>query len=75
MQKAYVIGADSASYSNQISCDYEICNTMDMAVKSAFRDAKKGDTILLAPAAASFDQFSSFEERGETFESEVIKLM
>ena len=75
VQKAYVIGADSAGYSNQISCDYEICNTMDMAVKSAFRDAKKGDTILLAPAAASFDQFSSFEERGETFESEVIKLM
>ena len=75
VQKAYVIGADSAGYSNQISCDYEICNTMDIAVKSAFRDAKKGDTILLAPAAASFDQFSSFEERGETFESEVIKLM
>ena len=41
VQKAYVIGADSAGYSNQISCDYEICNTMDMAVKSAFRDAKK----------------------------------
>ena len=41
VQKAYVIGADSKSYSNQISCDYEICNTMDMAVKSAFRDAKK----------------------------------
>jgi len=74
VQKAYVIGADSESYSNQISCDHEICKTMDVAVKSAFRDAKKGDTILLAPAAASFDQFSSFEERGEVFEREVIKL-
>jgi UDP-N-acetylmuramoylalanine--D-glutamate ligase len=46
-----------------------------VAVKSAFRDAKKGDTILLAPAAASFDQFSSFEERGQAFELEVNKLM
>jgi UDP-N-acetylmuramoylalanine--D-glutamate ligase len=75
VQKAYVIGADSKSYSNQISCDYEICKTIDVAVKSAFRDAKKGDTILLAPAAASFDQFSSFEERGQAFEVEVNKLM
>ena len=55
--------------------DYEICKTIDVAVKSAFRDAKKGDTILLAPAAASFDQFSSFEERGQAFELEVNKLM
>lgn len=75
VQKAYVIGADSKSYSSQISCDYEICKTIDVAVKSAFRDAKKGDTILLAPAAASFDQFSSFEERGQAFEVEVNKLI
>ena len=32
-------------------------------------------TVLLAPAAASFDQYSSFEERGKAFEHEIKKLM
>ena len=34
---------------------------------TAFRNAESGDTILLAPACSSFDQFSSFEERGNAF--------
>ena len=74
VQKAYVIGADSKGYSNQIICDYEICNTMDVAVKSALEMLKKVHNFA-CPSSASFDQFSSFEERGETFEREVIKLM
>ena len=37
--------------------------------------AKDGETILLAPAAASFDQYSSFEERGKSFEYEIKKLI
>jgi UDP-N-acetylmuramoylalanine--D-glutamate ligase len=48
---------------------------MDKAVKNAFKDAKGGETILLAPAAASFDQYSSFEERGKSFEQEIKKLI
>ena len=48
---------------------------MDIAVKNAFKDAKDGETVLLAPAAASFDQYSSFEERGRDFESEIKKLI
>ena len=75
VKKAYVIGTNSAKFSSQISCEFEICNTMDVAVKKAFSEAKGGETVLLAPAAASFDQYSSFEERGKAFEHEIKKLM
>ena len=44
------------------------------AVLAGFEEAKSGDSILLAPACASFDMFQSFEERGEVFKNEVAKL-
>ena len=75
VEKAYVIGTNAAKFSSQITCEFEICNTMDIAVKKAFNDAKDGETVLLAPAAASFDQYSSFEERGKDFEHEIKKLI
>ena len=74
VEKAYVIGTNAAKFSSQIGCKFEVCNTMDIAVKNAFNDAKDGETVLLAPAAASFDQYSSFEERGRAFECEINKL-
>ncbi len=37
------------------------------AVKLAFREASPGDTVLLSPMCTSFDQFSSYEHRGEAF--------
>ena len=42
------------------------------AVELAIKKAKTGDTILLSPAASSYDEFSSFEERGNSFKSLIL---
>jgi UDP-N-acetylmuramoylalanine--D-glutamate ligase len=41
--------------------------TLEAAVEHAARLAQPGEVVLLSPACASYDQFASFEERGETF--------
>ncbi len=46
--------------------------SMEEAVKIANGKAKKGDIILLSPAATSFDMFKNYEERGETFKRIVL---
>lgn len=50
------------------------CETLDAAVHGAFRGAAAGDVVLLAPACASFDQFRSFEHRGDVFKQIVREL-
>jgi UDP-N-acetylmuramoylalanine--D-glutamate ligase len=45
------------------------CETMERAVAAAAELARRGDTVLLSPACASFDQYRNFEERGDHFAS------
>jgi UDP-N-acetylmuramoylalanine--D-glutamate ligase len=45
----------------------ERAETMERAVARARRIARSGDTVLLSPACASFDQYRNFEERGDHF--------
>lgn len=47
---------------------------MAEAVNAAARLARPGDTVLLAPAAASFDMFESYADRGERFAVAVARL-
>jgi UDP-N-acetylmuramoylalanine--D-glutamate ligase len=46
---------------------YERVETIAGAVEAAAREARPGDVVLLSPACASYDQYESFEQRGEDF--------
>ena len=43
------------------------CETLENAVKRAAEDSQAGETVLLSPASASFDQYRDFEARGDHF--------
>jgi len=51
------------------------CGTLEAAVLHAHSSARSGDTVLLAPACASFDQFENFEHRGREFKRLVNALL
>lgn len=76
VRKAYLIGRSAAEFALGIpDTPQEVCETMARAVSAAVAEAEPGDTILLAPAAASFDQYDNFERRGEDFIAEVAKYL
>lgn len=71
--KAYVIGREAATFAMQLGgVEAEVCTDMETAVAKAVAEAQEGETVLLAPAAASFDQYDSFEKRGDHF-AELVK--
>jgi UDP-N-acetylmuramoylalanine--D-glutamate ligase len=73
---ALLIGSAAAKIASQISGAVEVrqCGTLAEAVEVAHREAAPGDTVLLAPACASFDQFQSYEHRGRVFKELVRAL-
>jgi UDP-N-acetylmuramoylalanine--D-glutamate ligase len=52
----------------------EEAGTLAVAVAHAARDAAAGETVLLSPACASFDQYRNFEDRGDAFRQLVEAL-
>lgn len=55
--------------------DIKIVDTLEQAVPQAYEASESGDVILFSPACASWDQFRTFEERGDKFIEYVDKLM
>ena len=74
--KAYLIGDSASAFAETLGgTAHEICGTLDAALARAQAEAEAGDTILLAPAAASWDQFTSFEARGDAFRALVAPYL
>jgi UDP-N-acetylmuramoylalanine--D-glutamate ligase len=73
---ALLIGAASEKIETQLrgAVAIEHAGTMADAVERAVKIAKPGDTVLLAPACASFDQFENYEHRGRAFKELVREL-
>jgi len=72
-KKVYLIGRCAEqmfqAWSTLVPC--EECGTLECAVIAAVREAQAGETVLLSPGTASFDQFTSYRERGERFTAQV----
>ena len=73
---ALLIGAAAPKIADQIQGAVPLfdAKTLEQAIAHAFSHAQSGDTVLLAPACASFDQFRSYEHRGEVFKQIVNRL-
>jgi UDP-N-acetylmuramoylalanine--D-glutamate ligase len=71
-----LIGEDADNIESQLRGHAEIirASTLQDAVEKGFGSAESGDAVLLAPACASFDMFTSFEERGKVFKDAVRAL-
>jgi UDP-N-acetylmuramoylalanine--D-glutamate ligase len=76
VKTAFVIGRDGPMLANVLRDTMPVvhCTTLDVAVHRASMAARPGDTVLLSPACASFDQFADFEARGVAFRALVEAL-
>jgi UDP-N-acetylmuramoylalanine--D-glutamate ligase len=76
VRSAYTIGEAAELFERLLSPFIPVknCRELEAAVKQAAQDAESGDTVLLSPACASFDQFRDFEDRGDQFKALVGAL-
>jgi len=71
-----LIGAAAEKIESELEGAVEMRNagTLERALNIALERAKPGDTVLLAPACASFDQYENYEQRGREFKEIVARM-
>ena len=76
VKAAYTIGKSGEDFAKLLETRVPTKRafTLEQAVSSAANSVTPGDTVLLSPACASFDQFRDFEHRGEVFRAAVQNL-
>jgi UDP-N-acetylmuramoylalanine--D-glutamate ligase len=76
VKTVYTIGSAAEKIERHLAGVVKIVSagTLDAAVRQAAQLAVAGDVVLLAPACASFDQFTSYEHRGRVFKELVQGL-
>ena len=76
VKAAYTIGKAGPDFAALLEgrVPVERCETLDRAVSAAAAKAQTGNTVLLSPACASFDQYADFEKRGDHFRALVEGL-
>ncbi|MFA7440429.1 MAG: UDP-N-acetylmuramoyl-L-alanine--D-glutamate ligase [Sphingomonadaceae bacterium] len=76
VKAAYVIGEAAPLFAAILQPHVPVTSsqTLAEAVRDAAAAAEPGDTVLLSPACASFDQFKDFEARGDAFVAAVEEL-
>ena len=69
VRSAYTIGEAGELFAKLLAPHMPVanCETLENALNHAAEDSQPGDTVLLSPACASFDQFRDFEQRGDRF--------
>jgi len=74
--RAYTIGESGPRFAAILRAlmPVEESGTLEAALTSAAAKAVAGETVLLSPASASFDQFRDFEDRGDRFRTLVGAL-
>ncbi len=76
-RRAYLIGEAAGEIAVALELagvDHELSGDLETALRSAARNARPGEVVLLAPACASYDQFGDFEERGDAFRKLVAEV-
>ena len=70
----YAFGESAHEIAAIASAPHAVFPTMRSAMEAAHSHAVSGDTVLLSPGCASFDEFTSYAERGEVFQQFVREI-